>query len=124
MPRSIIVLSGDPDLFDNVRALLRTDPRFVDGGDTVHCDGSMAPLTNIYPVQNAPAEWDDWDVETDAMPDPRTSSLLIFESRSPEWVAEVGALLAEGLASPVWIIDSAGKAWSADQIDPARVALS
>ncbi|KRB74006.1 hypothetical protein ASE01_18600 [Nocardioides sp. Root190] len=124
MPRSVVVLSSDPDLFDNVRALLATDPRFVDAGNTVHCDGSLAPLTNIYPVETHPVEWDDWDAATSGMPDPRTSSLLIFESRSHEWVAEVGRVLAEGLTSPVWIVDSADTVWPADQIDSARVALA
>lgn len=124
MPRSVVVLSADPDLFDNVRALLRTDSRFIDAGDTVHCDGSMAPLTNIYLTETDSAEWGEWDSGTDTMPDPRTCSLLIFETRSPEWVAEVGRLLAEGLTSPVWIVDSADSVWPANQIDPARVALA
>lgn len=120
----MIVLSSDPDLFDNVRALLGSDPRFIDAGDTVHCDGSVSPLTNIYPVETDTVEWEDWDVATSEMPDPRTSSLLIFESQSPEWIAEVGRALAQGLTAPVWIVDSADAIWPADQIDAARVALA
>jgi hypothetical protein len=84
----------------------------------------MAPLTNIYPVRMEPAEWATWDSEVGAMPDPRVSSQLIFESRSPEWVAEVGRLLAEGFAEPLWFVDSSDTAWPADQVDPARVALA
>jgi hypothetical protein len=124
VPRSVIVLSSDPDLFDNVRAVLGSDPRFIVAGDTVHCDGSVAPLTNIYPVETELAEWADWDATVGEMPDPRTSSLLIFESRSPEWVAEVGRLLAQGLAAPVWFVDSADTAWPAGQVDAARVRLA
>lgn len=124
MPRSVIVLSSDPDLFGNVRALLRTDPRFADAGDTVHCDGTVAPLTNIYPVETDAIEWNDWEAAAAGVPDPRSSSLLVFESRSPEWVAEVGRLLALGLTVPVWFVDSADTVWPADQIDPARVVLA
>lgn len=123
MPRSVIVLSADPHLFDNVPALLGADPRFLDLGDELHCDGPAAPLTNIYPVKTDPVEWNDWEL-TDGAPDPRTSSLLIFESRSPDWVAEVGKVLAHGLASPVWFVDSADHVWPAGQVDPARVALA
>jgi hypothetical protein len=123
MPRSVIVLSSDPDLFENVRRLLGSDPRFIDAGDTLHSDGSVAPLTNIYPVETDAVEWDGWDAASD-VPDPRTSSLLIFESRSPDWVAEVGGLLAQGLSAPVWIVDSADRVWAAGQIDPARVVLA
>lgn len=49
MPRHVIVLSGDAALFANVRAALSDDVRFDCTGDTVHCDGEGAPLTNIYP---------------------------------------------------------------------------
>ena len=58
------------------------------------------------------------------MPDPKHMSALIFESRSSTWVAEVGALLTRTLETPIWFVDAAGIAWSADQIDPARVALA
>jgi hypothetical protein len=124
MPRSVVVLSSDPDLFSRVRTILGSDPRFIDTGDAVHCDGSVAPLTNIYPVDADPIEWDDWDATVIEMPHPRTSTLLIFETRSPEWVAEVGKLLAQALAAPLWIVDSGDTAWPADQIDPARVVLA
>jgi hypothetical protein len=91
----------------------------------VHCDGSISPLTNIYPVKMEPDDWDDWDAgAAGEMPDPRTSSLLMVETRSPEWLAEVGRLLSNGLRAPVWIVDSADTAWPADQIDSARVVLA
>ena len=116
-------MSNDPDLFDHVRASLRADSRFIDAGDTLHCDSSVAPLTNIYPTEVIPAEWEDWGSASD-LPDPRTMTLLIFECRSPEWVAEVGELLAKELEAPVWFLDSIGTAWPAGQVDPARVVLA
>ncbi len=79
----MIVLSSDSDLFDNVRATLRSDARFVDADDTLQCDDSPAPVTNIYPVEMDPVEWADWDLAASEMPDPRTMSHLIFECRSP-----------------------------------------
>ena len=124
MPRSVIVLSSDPHLFDNVRALLGPDPRFIDAGHAVHCDGSVSPLTNIYPVEADALEWGSWDAGASEVPDPAKSSLLIFESRSPEWIAEVGKVLAQGLTARVWIVDSADTAWPAPQVDPAQVALA
>jgi hypothetical protein len=124
VPCSVVVLSSDPDLFDNVRAVLASDPRFIVDGDTVHCDGSVSPLTNIYPVETDPAEWADWGAAAGKTPDPRTSSLLMFESRSPEWVAEVGRLLADGLSAPVWFVDSADTAWPSDRVDATRVVLA
>ena len=42
-------MSIDPDLFGHVRASLRADSRFIDAGAILHCDGSVSPLTNIYP---------------------------------------------------------------------------
>jgi hypothetical protein len=55
--------------------------------------------TNIYPTEMTAAEWDGWESGDSQMPDPRHVSALIFESRSPTWVAEVGtirhALLAD-----------------------------
>lgn len=95
VPRSVIVLSSDPDLFDHVRAVVRDDNRFINVSDLVHCDGSAAPLTNIYPAQNDPVDWDGWE-PVPGMPDPRTMSALIFECSSAEWVAEVGTLLVHG----------------------------
>lgn len=124
MPRSVIVLSSDPDLFDNVRTVLASDSRFIVTRETVHCDGSSAPLTNIYPIEAIAAEWADWNAPVDGVPDPRTSSLLIFESRSSEWIAEVGTLLARGLTAPAWFIDSADTLWPVDRVDVDRVALS
>lgn len=124
MPRSVIVLSGDPDLFESLRAAVRGDSRFIDAGDALHCDGSASPLSNIYPVQNDPVDWDDWDDAAGGMPGPRTMSALIFECRSAEWVAEVGRLMADRLDAPTWFVDSAGVAWPVDQVDPNEVALA
>lgn len=120
----MIVVSSDPDLFDSVRAALRTDPRFIALDDLLHCDGSGAPLTNIYPVDMSLAEWEGWDSSSRNMPDPRAMSALIFECRSPAWIAEVGRLLANWLPEPVWFVDSTNTAWPAGDVDPDRVALA
>ena len=124
MPRSVIVLSKDPNLAENVGARPRSDSRFVVTDEGVHCDGSSAPLTNIYPTEMIPTEWDGWTSEEREMPDPTTMSALIFECRSPSWVAEVGAMLAQDLKNPLWFVDSSDKAWPAARIDPERISLS
>jgi hypothetical protein len=46
----VIVLGSNADLFGDVRRTLLADSRFIDTGDTIHCDGAAAPLTNIYAV--------------------------------------------------------------------------
>ena len=120
----MIVVSDNPNLFDNVRAALRSDRRFVDTDDGVHCDGSVAPLTNIYPIEMTPADWDGWESADSQMPDPKSLSGLIFECRSPTWIAEVGTLLAQALETPVWFVDSADAAWPAARVDPDRIALA
>lgn len=110
MPRSVIVVSPDPNLFEHVRATLRADERFIDADDCLHSESSVASLTNIYPVEMTSADWSGWELEGRGMPNPTTMSTLVLESSSPEWVAEVGSLLARGLRMPVWFIDSADKA--------------
>jgi hypothetical protein len=116
------VLSHDHDLFAHVRALFAVDARFVVSEDLVHCDGRTAPLTNIYPTQTEASEWADWESET--LPSPADCSQLIFETRDSEWVAEVGARLAEGLIEAVWLVDSADALWPAAQVDASKVALA
>jgi hypothetical protein len=118
----VIVLGGNGDLFSDVRRTLLADSRFIDAGDTIHCDGAAAPLTNIYAVEMNPVEWEGWD-STGGMPDPRAMSTLMFECRSPAWVSEVGKILARGIDAPIWFVDSADTVWPADQIDAERVAL-
>jgi hypothetical protein len=120
----VIVVSEDPNLFDSVRSTLRPDVRFIDADNGVHCDGSVAPRTKIYPVKMTPAEWAGWESGDSQMPDPRLLSALIFECQSPTWIAEVGTFLAESLDTSVWFVDSADVAWPADQVDPGRIALS
>lgn len=44
-------MSGNPHLFDSARATLRSDGRFVYRDGYLHCDGSVAPLTNIYAIE-------------------------------------------------------------------------
>lgn len=117
----MIVVGPQVDLFDSVRAVLLADGRFIDGDDTIHC---VAPLTNIYPVPMAPAEWAGWESGDSGMPDPGTMQNLVFECRSPAWIAEVGRMLAGGLEGPVWFVDSADVAWPADRVDPDRVRLA
>ena len=118
------MVSDDPNLFDSVRAALRSDGRFIEAVDGVHCDGLVAPLTSIYPVEMAPADWDGWESGASQMPDPRSLSALVFECRSPAWIAEVGTLLAQGLATPVWFVDAADAAWPADRVDQDRIVLT
>jgi hypothetical protein len=124
VPRSLLLLSGDPNLFERVRAVLRPDDRFIIADDEVHCDGSIAPVTNIYPVEMGSTDWHGWDSGDSQIPEPRTMSALMFECSSPVWVAEVGRLLAEGSDGPVWFVDSADTAWPAGAVDPERVALA
>jgi hypothetical protein len=78
MSRHVIVLGTSAGLFEDVQRTLLADGRFIDGGDTVHCDGEAAPLTNIYEVAIDPVEWDGWE-EADGVPDPRGMSTLMFE---------------------------------------------
>jgi hypothetical protein len=124
MPRSVIVVSEDPNLFASVRATLRPDSRFIEVRDGVHCDGTVVPLTNIYPIEMAPAEWDGWTPGPSQMPDPTSMSALIFECQSPEWVAEVGTLLAQSLEAPIWFVDAVNTAWAANRVDVDRIALA
>lgn len=124
VPRSVIVLSGDHELFEHLRAALARDRRFFDAGESLHCDGMAAPLSNIYPVRNDPVDWEHWTTAVSDMPDPRTMSALIFECRSPEWIAEVGQLMALSTTAPVWFVDVADTAWPADQVDPRRLTLA
>lgn len=124
MPRSVLVLCDDPDLFASVRTTLKDDNRFIDSGDELHCDGSTAPLTNIYPVENQSGDWEAWDPASTGVAGPEAMSTLVFECRSPDWVAEVGLLIAAGSDRAVWFVDSAGVAWPAAYVDPKRVALA
>lgn len=109
---------------DSVRGALLPDGRFFDADGALHCDGSVVPLTNIYPVEMAAAEWDGWESGDGQMPDPRSMSVLIFECRSPAWIAEVGTLMGQGLKTPVWFVDSAGTAWPADGVDQDRIVVT
>lgn len=120
----MIVVSEDPNLFASVRATLSSDGRFIDTDEGVHCDGSVAPHTNIYPVEMSAAEWDGWDTGDGQLPDPRSMSALIFESWSATWIAEIGKLLAHGVETPIWFVDSADTVWPAGLVDPDRIALT
>jgi hypothetical protein len=120
----VLVVSAEDGLFHAVSQAVADDPRFVMAVDTLHCDGTAAPLTNIYPVEPVTAEWEDWETDDSSMPDPSTMSQLIFECRSPEWVAEVGRLIAAGVEAPVWFVDSSDVAWPADRVDPSRASLA
>jgi hypothetical protein len=125
VPRSVIVLSDDPSLFRSVAAALEPDGRFmVAGDDLLRCDGSTAPLTNIYPVENLAVEWEDWQPGDGGPANPAQMSSLIFETRSPAWVAEVGLLLAQGLETEAWFFDSADVAWPVGEVDSEQIALA
>lgn len=121
--RYVILVANDPDLLDNVRGTLLRDGRFIDAGDMIHCDGSAAPLTNTYPIEMTAADWAGWNSGSNPGPDVRTASTLLFECRSASWVAEVSSLLAENLAVPIWLVDSAGNVWPAASVDPERIKL-
>lgn len=120
----MIILSEDPNVFDNVRATLRSDGRFTETDGELRCDGSLAPLTNIYTVEIPPAEWDGWHSGDSQIPDPNSMAALIFETRSSAWIAEVGILLARRADKPLWFVDSEDTVWPADQVDPDRIALA
>ena len=118
------MLSPDADLLAHVRAWLRDDKRFIETDTGLHCDGSSAPLTNIYPVENLASEWENWDPESTGIENPQSMTTLIFECRSPNWVAEVGTLIAVNTDKPVWFVDSADVAWPVDRVNPNQVALA
>lgn len=124
MPRSVVVLSDDPNLFRSVASVLEPDGRFVVAGDLLHCDGSTAPLTNIYPAENVAAHWEDWQAGDSGLSNPEQMSSLIFETRSPAWVAEVGLLLAQGLGTQAWFVDTADVAWPVGEVDSEQILLA
>jgi hypothetical protein len=123
LSRYAILVANDPDLFDKVRGTLLRDGRFIDAGDMIHCDGSAVPLTNIYPIEMTAADWAGWSSGGNPSPDLGTASTLLFECRSPSWVAEVGKLLAEDLAVSIWLVDSADNVWPAAGVDPEQITL-
>ncbi|MBO0822457.1 MAG: hypothetical protein J2P27_01205 [Actinobacteria bacterium] len=123
MSRYAILVANDPDLFDNVRGTLLRDGSFIDPGDMIHCDGSAAPLTNIYPVEMTAADWAGWSSGGHPSPEVETASTLLFECRSPAWVAEVSRMLSEDLAVPIWVVDSADNVWPADGVDSEQLTL-
>lgn len=94
------------------------------GDDLLHCDGSGAPLTNIYPVEKSEVGWAGWQKIQDGMPPPAQMTSLIFETSSPEWVAEVGLLLAAASEASMWFVDSKDIAWPVGEVDPNRIALA
>lgn len=125
MPQSVIILSDDPSLFSHVAAVLRSDSRFhVVGDDLMHCDGSAAPLTNIYPIETSAAEWEDWRPTENGPQNPGQMSSPVLETRVPAWVAEVGLLLARGLETPAWFVDAREVAWPVGGVDPHQIALA
>ena len=124
VPRSVVMLSPDADLLAHLRAWLRDDKRFIETDEGLHCDGSSAPLTNIYPVDNPASDWENWDAESTGIENPQSMTTLIFECRSPKWVAEVGTLIAVSTDKPVWFVDSADVEWPVDRVNPKQVALA
>jgi len=118
-------MSDDPNLFRSVVSALSGDARFmVVGDDLLHRDGSAAPLTNIYSVENPEAQWEGWRPGDSGMLNPAQMSSLILETRSPEWVAEVGLLLAQALEAQAWFVDSADVAWPVGEVNPGQIALA
>lgn len=122
--RYVTVVSDDPQLLDSVSSILGPDSRFTVGENYLHCDGTDAPLTNIYPIENGSHEWENWRPGESDLLNPEAMSLLLFETRSPDWVAEVGLLLARGLGTRAWFVDSADVAWPVGKVDPGRIVLA
>ena len=123
MPAYVTVLGQSADFFEHVQRVLLSDARFIDHGDHIHCDGTSAPLTNIYAVQNHPWEWEGW-APIPGMPNPQTMSTLLLECRDPEWVAVIGRKIADGLVEPVWLVDAHEAVWPAAAVDAARIKLT
>ena len=117
------VLSDDPKLFAKVRNALLEDARFVEAAGGLHCHGSDSPLTNLYPIENSPDDWEDWPANS-PIKNPQSMSALLVECRSPQWIAEVGRLIARSTPEQVWIVDAQDVVWPADQVDPERLALT
>jgi hypothetical protein len=117
-------MSDDPHLFRTIVPIFRSDSRFMAVGDGLLCDGSAAPLTNIYPIENLESHWEDWQPNDSGMRNPAQMSSLIFETRSAAWVAEVGLLLAHALEAQAWFVDAGGVAWPVGEVDPGRIALA
>lgn len=86
-----LIVSEDRDVFEKLRMAVQNDHRFIAADGVVHCDGTAAPLTNIYPIDAAEADWESWVTET-PLSNPQSMTTLLFECRSPEWIAEVGRL--------------------------------
>lgn len=125
MPRSVVVLSEDANLFRSVASVLESDGRFaVAGDDLLHCDGSTAPLTNIYPAENVDVGWEDWQAGDSGLSNSEQMTSLVFETRSSAWVAEVGLLLARGLGTEAWFVDSADVVWPVGDVDSDQIALA
>jgi hypothetical protein len=87
------MVGAPAELIEDVRRTLMADSRFANAGKTIHCDGVVAPLTNIYAVRMGATDWEGVD-PVRGMPDPRTMSTLVLECRSAEWVAEIGGMVA------------------------------
>lgn len=96
----------------------------VAGDDLLHCDGSTAPLTNIYLAENAAVDWEGWQAGDSGLSNPEQMTSLVFETRSPEWVAEVGLLLAQGLETHAWFVDAADVVWRVGEVDSEQIALA
>lgn len=122
MTRFVTVLSDDRLLLERARAALSDDVRFIVSSDGLHCDGLVAPLTNLYTVDNSPDDWEGWGPDR-GLADPATMTTLLLECRSPRWIAEVGVLLADASTTQVWIVDSADVVWPAAEVDPERIAI-
>ncbi|THV42045.1 hypothetical protein [Glycomyces buryatensis] len=126
MTAFLLVVSNDPELFGKARRALAGDGRFRVSADLIHCDGTDAPLTNLYAVEVASAEWEDWSPTggaAAAVPAPPFAANLLLECRSPEWAAEVGRLIAATVDEAVWLIDSADVVWPAGEVEASRLAL-
>ncbi|MBO1752548.1 hypothetical protein J4G33_12115 [Actinotalea sp. BY-33] len=116
-------MSTDPHLYDSVREVLDGDPRFIHLDDHLHCDGSSAPLTNIYPVDVSPVEWEG-GLHRSHVAGPAGDVGRDLRVSLTGMDRGVGRLVASRLVEPLWIVDSTETAGPAGAVDPDRVALA
>lgn len=72
----------------------------------------------------SPDEWYGWKPRRESLSEPTSMTTLLFECASADWVAEVGRLMAQSIAAPVWFVDAADQVWPAGDVDAHRLALA
>ena len=77
----------------------------------------------MYQIENYAFEWDPgpWRRTTfsgQPVPDLRSATCLLVETRSGELAARIGRLAADRLPDDVWFIDHNDVVWAASEVDP------